>query len=300
MTRQDLMQKISQKPFVLDGAMGTQIIIRKIMPTKCSDYLSIESPHELQQIHRSYLDAGCDAVITNTFGANKFALARHGLTEMVEDINIAAARIARDAAGENAYVLGDIGPTGDFLEPVGSLKPGELKDAFARQAEALIRGDIDAFIVETMADVEEAVIAVQAAKSVSQLPVWASLAFDSTKNGFKTMMGLDVSKGVSRLVEAGVDAVGFNCGKVPIQDYLELAQNYVNEIKRLDANIPLLAEPNAGLPELEERLPVYKVTPGEFAETALKIADLGFSIIGGCCGTGPEHIKALAEKIHSR
>jgi len=166
MSRMSLKERISGGIFLLDGAMGTQLIARGIEVGKCNDYLNVESPDVVSDIHRSYFKAGSDAVLTNTFGANKYALGRHRLAEEAAKINSAGARIARKAGGEEKYVLGDIGPSGDFLEPLGSLKPEELKEAFARQAKALLDGGVDGFIIETMTALDEVTIAIEAVKSV--------------------------------------------------------------------------------------------------------------------------------------
>lgn len=278
----------------MDGAMGTQLIARGVEVGRCCDYLNIEQPDTILEIHRSYFQAGSDAVLTNTFGGNKFALAQHGLGDNVKEINTAAAEIARQAAGDDKYVLGDIGPSADFLEPLGSLKPEELKGAFVEQTKALSAGGVDGFIIETMTALDEVTIAVEAVKSVSgDLPVFASMAFDKVGGGFKTMMGVDVESAVAKMISLGVDAVGFNCGTVSLDEYVELAGRYVAAAK--DALI--FAEPNAGKPELVDGLSVYKVSAEDFAAAAEKIRSAGINVIGGCCGTGPEHIKAMADKL---
>jgi 5-methyltetrahydrofolate--homocysteine methyltransferase len=293
-----LKERISGGLFLLDGAMGTQLIARGIEAGVCSDYLNIESPETIFEIHQAYFRAGSDAVLTNTFGANKYALARHGLSDRVKEINTAAAKIARRAAGAGKYVLGDIGPSGDFLQPLGNLEPEELKNAFIEQAKALSAGGVDGFIIETMASLDEATIAVEAVKSVSgELPVFASFAFDGVAGDFRTMMGVDVKSAVAKMVSLGVDAVGFNCGTVSLDEYVELAKKFVSTVKILDKKVSVFAEPNAGRPELVDGRTVYKVTPEDFAAAAEKIHSAGVSIIGGCCGTGPEHIKAMCEKI---
>ena len=296
MGRISLKERIKQGLFLLDGAMGTQLIARGLEVGKCNDYLNIESPDIVFDIHKAYLEAGGDAVLTNTFGANKYALARHGLGDKVEEINTAASRIARRAAGDGYYVLGDIGPSGDFLEPLGSLKPDELKDAFATQAKALLAGGVDGFIIETMTALDEVAIAIEAVKSVSDLPVFASMAFDKAGDDFKTMMGVDVSGAVSKIASLVVDAVGFNCGGLNMEQYVELANVYASEVK---GQVPLLAEPNAGKPELVDGRAVYKVSPQDFTTAVEKIYSAGINIIGGCCGTGPEHIEAMAKKLRS-
>jgi len=281
---------------LLDGAMGTQLFVAGIEAGKCNDYLNVESPKIVLDIHRAYIEAGSDAVLTNTFGANKYALARHGLVDMVEKINITGGQIARLAAGKDGYVLGDIGPSGDFLEPLGDIKPAELKDAFAQQAKALSAGGVDGFIIETMTALDEMVIAIEAIKSVSKLPIFASMSFDEASGDFRTMMGVSVKEAVSKITSLGVEAVGFNCGKVSLEEYVKLAGKFAS----VSGDAIILAEPNAGKPELIDGRVVYNVSPEDFALAAEKIHKAGVNIIGGCCGTGPEHIKAMADKLKRR
>lgn len=293
MERISLKEKIKNGLLIIDGGMGTQLIVRGVEVGKCCDYLSIESPGLIFDIHKSYFDAGSDAVLTNTFGANKYALSRHGYADMVEKINTAGARIARSAAGPQKYVLGDIGPSGDFLMPIGTVKPGELKAAFAVQAKALAAGGVDGFIIETMMALDETIIAIEAVRSVSHLPLFVSFAFDKTPDGdFRTMMGLDLQNAVNKTIAFDIDAVGFNCGRMKLDDYIELAKNCVALVKKSGHNIAVLAEPNAGMPELVDGMAVYSLKPAKFADAALKIYQAGVSIIGGCCGSAPEHIKA--------
>ncbi len=219
MAKMGLRERIKQGLFLLDGAMGTQLIARGIKVGKCNDYLNVESPDVVSDIHRSYFEAGSNAVITNTFGANRYALGRHGFTEETIKINKAGAQIARRAAGEEKYVLGNIGPSGDFLEPLGSLKPEGLKDAFAEQGKVLWDGGVDGFIIETMTALDEVTIAIEAVKSVSRGgAVLASMSFDRAGDDFKTMMGVDVEAAVAKIVSLGVDAVGFNCGTVSLNE----------------------------------------------------------------------------------
>ena len=255
-------------------------------------------PDIISEIHRAYLRAGSDAVITNTFGANQYALARHGLARETVQINKAGVKIARQAAGNGRYVLGDIGPTGDFLEPLGSLKPAECKNAFARQAEALIAGGADGLIIETMTALDEITIAIEAAKSVcGDLPVFASMSFDKAGNDFRTMMGIGVEAMVAKIIPLGVDAIGFNCGTTTLDEYVELADKLFTAVRNISDDVLIFAQPNAGKPELVDGKAVYKVSPEDFAAAAEKIHSTGISIIGGCCGTSPEHIKALADRI---
>jgi 5-methyltetrahydrofolate--homocysteine methyltransferase len=298
MARASLKERIRQDLFLLDGAMGTQLMAHGIEAGRCYDYQNIESPDIVLGIHRAYLRAGSDAVLTNTFGANKYALSRHGFDENVEEINTAGAEIARRAAGEKKYVLGDIGPSGDFLEPLGNLSSEGLRDAFARQAKALLEGAVDGFIIESMMALEEVTIAIEAARSVGDdLPVFASMAFGRAGDDFKTMMGVDVETAVSKILSLGVDAVGFNCGSMSLEDYVELAGRYAAAVKTSGHAVVIYAEPNAGKPELVEGKAVYRVSPEDFAAAAERIHSAGVNIIGGCCGTGPAHIKAISKKL---
>jgi len=300
MARVSLRERIKQDLFLLDGAMGTELIARGVEVGKCNDYLNIEQPDIIADIHRSYFEAGSDAVIANTFGANKYVLDRHGFAEETIKINRAGIQIARDAAGENKYVLGDIGPSGDFLEPLGPLKAQDLKDAYIQQANALLDGGVDGFIIETMTAIEETAVAIEAVKSVgADLPVFASMSFDKAGDDFKTMMGVDVEAAVTKIVSLGVDAVGFNCGTLSLDGYIELAKKYVSAARALSADVLIYAEPNAGRPELVEDRAVYKVSPEDFAQMVEKIHAAGVNLVGGCCGTSPAHIRATAEKLKS-
>jgi len=308
MSRINLKDRLKERLFLLDGAMGTELIARGIQPGTCNDFLNVESPDIVFDIHCSYFRVGSDAVLTNTFGANKYALARHGLAGRAEEINRAGAHIARRAAGEQQYVLGDIGPSGDFLQPLGNLQPEQLKAAFAEQAQGLLAGGVDGFIIETMTALDEAKIAIEAVKSVcGKLPVFVSFAFDRAGSDFRTMMGVDVETAVTKMVSLGVDAVGFNCGTVSLDEYIELAKKYVSVAKALEKNqvtgderrVTIFAEPNAGKPELVDGRVVYKVSPEDFAAAAVKIHSIGVNIIGGCCGTRPEHIAAVSKRLRS-
>lgn len=297
MGRAGLESRVKEGLFLLDGAMGTQLMARGIEVGKCGDYLNIDSGDVVFDVHKAYFAAGSDAVVTNTFGANKYALARYGLGGMVEEINNTGAQIARRAAGQGRYVLGDIGPSGDFLEPLGGLRAEDLRAVFAEQAVGLLAGGVDGFIIETMTAVEEAAAAVEAVKSVCDLPVFVSIAFDKAGSDFKTMMGAGVEEAVSRMASLGVSGVGFNCGKMEIEDYIGLAGKYVSAIKAANSDLAVLAEPNAGLPELVDGRAEYKLSPGDFAKACEKIHSAGVNIIGGCCGTSPAHIEALARTL---
>ena len=296
-----LKDRIKKGLFLLDGAMGTQLIARGITAGKCISFLNIESPQVVLDIQSSYIRAGSDAVITNTFGANRYALARYKLNGEMARINKSGAEIARRAAGRDKYVLGNIGPSGEFLEPIGTLKEAELKQAFIEQAEALSAGGVDGFIIETMTALDEITVAIDAVKLVTgTLPVFASMAFDRVKDGFRTSMGVDVSSAVSAIIEKGVDAAGFNCGRIPVGEYEKLAVEYCALAKALGEGVAVFAEPNAGEPELRSGKTVYSLLPEDFAAEMQVVYQAGVHIIGGCCGTGPEHIKAIAELLKAK
>jgi 5-methyltetrahydrofolate--homocysteine methyltransferase len=296
MSRPELAQAI-KGGLLLDGAMGTELIARGVEGPVCTDQLSRTRPDLILGIHRAYFEAGSGAVLTNSFGASAIALARHGLADSAADINKAAAVLAREAAGEDRYVLGDIGPCTELLEPYGTLEAGRLREAFAGQAAALSAGGVDGFLVESMTAVEEAVVGVEAVRGVCGLPVFASLAFDSAGGSFRTMMGVDVDTAVDRLLDAGVVAVGFNCGRATLDEYVELAGRFVSKVGSSGSGAAVLAEPNAGLPSVEGGRVVYGVTAREFAAAVASIREAGVSIIGGCCGTGPSHIAAAAAAL---
>jgi len=298
MPKTNLKERIKQGPLVLDGAMGTELIARGIQAGACNEYLNIDSAGIISDIHNTYLRSGSDAIITNTFGANKYALARHGFAEEAARINKAGAELARQVAGEEKYVLGNIGPSGDFLEPLGALNTDELNNAFIAQAEALLAGGVDGFIIETMTAPDETIIAIEAAKSIAgNQPVLVSMSFDKAGESFKTMMGVDVEDAVSRIVPLNVDAIGFNCGTLSLDQYVALSKQFVTAVRALSDDVAICAEPNAGKPELIDDKAAYKVSPEDFASMTEKIHSAGISIIGGCCGTGPAHIEAMAKKI---
>ncbi len=298
MSRPKLTERIRQGVFLLDGAMGTQLFARGVEPGSCNDLLNVKSPDIVLDIHRAYFKAGSDAVLTNTFGANRYALARHGCADRTLEINKAGAEVARRAAGEDCYVLGDIGPTGDFLEPLGSLRAEQVKDAFTEQVNGLRQGGVDGLIIETMTALDELEIAITAARTAGGgLPVFASMSFDKGAAGFRTMMGVDVPTAISKMLSLGVGAVGFNCGTGTLDDYVELSKAFVAGVRSCGKKTPVFAEPNAGKPALVDGQAVYLVMPDEFTAACRRILDAGIRILGGCCGTGPQHILAMAQTL---
>ncbi len=298
MSKKTLKEKLSSGLLFVDGAMGTQLMAKGVEAGKCNDYLNIESPQIITDIHRSYFDAGSDAVYTNTFGANEITLGRHNFADKVEEINAAAVKNAKQAAqsvGGDKYVIGDIGPCGDFLKPLGTLEPEVLMAAYARQAKALCNAGVDGFVVETFMAIDEAAEAVKGIKSVCDLPVFVSMSFDAAGSDFRTMMGANVEMEVAIFGDLGVDAIGFNCGTLKMEQYLHLTEKFVKLLK--GTNVSLLAKPNGGKPELVDGKAIYKLQADEFGDWLVKIHGAGACVVGGCCGTSPAHIQAMTTKI---
>jgi len=301
MSKKTLKEKLSGGLLFVDGAMGTQLMAKGIQAGQCNDYLNIESPKIITDIHRDYYNAGSDAVYTNTFGANEITLGRHNLADKVEEINAAAVKNARQAAqsvGGNRYIIGDIGPCGDFLKPLGTLEPEVLMAAYARQAKALYNAGVDGFVVETFMAADEAAEAVKAIKSVCDLPVFVSFAFDSAGSDFRTMMGASVEMEIAIFAGLSVDAVGFNCGTLKMEQYLQLTEKFAKLLR--DSNIALLAKPNGGKPELVDGKAIYKLQAEEFGDWLKKIHKAGASVVGGCCGTSPAHINSMTKKLNEK
>ena len=297
MARLPLIDRIKQGVFFIDGAMGTELMAHGAKPGQCNDALNIDDAGIaiVAAVHESYFTAGCDAVITNTFGANGVSLGRHGLADKAVEINRAGAEIARGAAGDDKYVLGDIGPCGDFLEPLGMLKADDLREIFKLQAQGLADGGVDGFIIETMTALDEIEVAIKAVKAVSDLPIFASLAYDPAGDEFRTMMGVDPAAAVARLGGLGITAIGFNCGTLDMDGYIGLAKAYAEILA--GSNVTLIAEPNAGRPELLDGKAVYTLPAEDFAAAAEKIRKAGATIMGGCCGTSPTYIKAMIDRL---
>jgi len=288
----DFLSKVNERIVVLDGAMGTELDRRGMPAGYCPELWNVEQPEKVREIHRAYIDAGSDAVLTNTFGGNRLKLAAYELADRAHELNVRAAEIARWEAGDDHFVLGDIGPTGLFMEPLGTTSYNEFYEAFAEQVEAFVAGGADAVIVETMSAVEEAVAAVRAAKAACSLPVLALMGFnrDADGEGFHTIMGVDIERAVNELSEAGADAVGTNCWNPP-GEMCEI----VRRIRQF-TDKPVVAEPNAGQPKLVDGKTVFDETPEAMADGVEELVGAGSRIIGGCCGTTPEHIRLMVSR----
>lgn len=276
---------------ISDGAMGTELQKRGSNPNSCPEELNFAQPELIQAIHRDYYEAGSDLVETNSFGANRIRLSLHQLEDRVEDFAKKAAELARGVCPKGKYVAGSIGPTGEVLEPMGTLTLEDAYDAFVQQAKALAEGGVDILFVETMMSIEEAETAVKAAKESTNLPVSATMTFEAGPAGLRTMWGVDIKTAVERLTLAGADIIGSNCGR-GFDEMIEV----VKEMRPL-TDKPILAQANAGIPEWVNGVSVYKETPEVILPKAEQLLRLGVNIIGGCCGTGPEHIRAIHKLV---
>lgn len=275
-------------PLVMDGAMGTMIFNALPDYKGNLELLNIERPDVIASIHKLYIDAGADIIETNTFGGNALKLHEAGLDSRCEEINKAAAMLAKDVARGKAFVAGSVGPTGTLVEPMGITQPETVYNAFRRQIQGLVAGGADCIAIETMTDLQEARLALLAAKDVTDIPVICSMTFEA--NG-KTVTGSDIVTALATLSQMGADVVGANCSMGP-DGLVELFKGAIAQLNEL--GVPLSVWANAGLPELVDGKAVYSLSPRRFASLSLEFAQMGFSIIGGCCGTTPEHIKMLA------
>jgi methionine synthase I (cobalamin-dependent)/5,10-methylenetetrahydrofolate reductase len=275
---------------VFDGAMGTMLYGRGIFLNVCYDELALRQPDLVREIHREYVKAGAELLETNTFGANPIKLAHYGLSAETERINAAAARVAREAAGGRAVVMGAIGPLGVRVEPYGETGLDQAQAAFARQAAGLLEGGVDGFILETFSDVSEIGAAVKAVRSLSTLPIIAQM---TVGNDGKTHYGTDPVVFGPALAAMGVDGIGVNCSVGP-HGVLEAIEKLARVV-----TLPLSAQPNAGLPREVEDRKIYMASPEYMGTYAKRMAEAGARFVGGCCGTTPEHIKAIAGFVHS-
>lgn len=292
-TRPSLLEALSRRPLLCDGAMGTQLIAAGLAPGECGERWNVDHPEAVEAIHRRYRDAGCDLLTTNSFGGTAHTLARHALDDRTFELNKAGAIAARRAGGERAYVLGDIGPFGDFLAPVGDFDESQVADFFTAQAAALAAGGVDAFVVETMSDPAEMTLAIRAAKSL-HLPVIATYSFNLAGDSFRTMMGATVEQTVKAALEAGADVVGSNCGTgLSLDQYLRLADQLV----KAAGTAPVILQPNAGAPRDDNGKLIYDASPKQMADIVPRLLGAGVRIIGGCCGTTPDHLKAMRQSI---
>jgi 5-methyltetrahydrofolate--homocysteine methyltransferase len=285
---------LSENKYILtEGAMGTMLFAAGLTQGYSPEFWNVEQPEKVAAVHQAYLDAGAQILLTNTFGGNRFRLALHNAQDRVAELNRAAVELLQkvtQAAGRPILVAGDIGPTGQVLKPYGEMSFEEARAAFAEQAAALIRPGVHLIWIETMADLEEVRAAVEGVRQVSQeIPIMTTMTFDTRG---RTMMGVTPEKAVTTMVSFGATAVGGNCGNGP--------DEILGVIKKMHATLPeaiLVAKANAGVPTLVGGRPVYDATPADMAEYAVKVFHAGARIIGACCGSTPDHIKAIAQAL---
>lgn len=285
-----LIQRLLQNaPVVTDGAWGTQLQARGLTAGECPDAWNLSHPDLVEEIARAYVEAGSQVILTNTFRANRLALAGYGLTEKVAQINRAGVEISRRAAAGRACVFASMGPSGKMLM-MGNVSEDELRRAFWEQAHVLAEAGAEAIVFETITDLAEAKLAVAAALDTG-LPLVASMVFDSGKDKDRTMMGAAPEQAAEELAAVGADVIGANCG-LGIASYIPICQRLCAATNR-----PIWIKANAGLPEMIQGRAVYRTTPDEFAGHLPALVKAGASFIGGCCGTGPEFVKAIKMEI---
>jgi len=270
-----------------DGAMGTMLQAAGLEKRHAPEEWNLTHPEKVLAVHRGYIDAGSEMILTNSFGANRIRLAKYGLEEKVYELNRRAAELAREAG--DALVAGSMGPTGEFFPPLGTLTFQEAREAFAEQAKGLADGGADLLIIETMADLKEVEAAINGARESTALPLVCTMTFDTKLH---TVMGVSPKKAVETLGSWGVEAIGANCGTGPQE-----VEKVMEEMKEACPEAVLVAQPNAGLPRLVQGRTQYDATPEVMADYALRYAELGVRIIGACCGSRPQHIAAMARAL---
>lgn len=280
-----------EQPILLDGSMGTQLAAAGV-PMGGQSCLS--HPGAVAAIHRHYADIGVDLIITNTLTMNRIFIETHKVGVDVRDVNLTGARLARESIHQGQYVLGDISSTGKLLKPNGHLSESDAYESFKEQAAILAEGGVDGLIIETMTDLKEALSALRACKTTG-LPVIVSVSFETVKNGGRTVMGNTARDCAQALAAESPAALGTNCGGITPQEMADIVLN-LREV----TSLPIIVEPNAGLPRFVAGKTVFEMSPADFASGVIKCIEAGASLVGGCCGTSPAHIQALADLLRSR
>jgi 5-methyltetrahydrofolate--homocysteine methyltransferase len=276
-----------------DGAMGTMLFNEGLIPGECPEKINLEKPGLLEKIAELYCTAGADIIQTNSFGGSPLKLAQYSLEDDTEKINISAVDAVKCGTKGKAYISGSCGPCGQLIKPYGDIEPETIFENFKRQIRALINAGVDLITVETMTDLSEAVLAIKASKSVSEsIPVAATMTFDHTPKRFFTIMGTNIRDAIDGLIDAGADIVGSNCGN-GIENMILIAEEF-----KKHSSVPVMIQSNAGLPVLDGDNVVYPETPEFMVEKCRKLLDAGVNIIGGCCGTTPDHISAIAKVVN--
>jgi 5-methyltetrahydrofolate--homocysteine methyltransferase len=277
------------EPILLDGAMGTQLAQAGL---KMGGQSNVTHPKEVLAIHQQYADCGVHMLITNTLTMNRIYIEAHNIDVDVREVNRAGVKLAKSAIREGQYVLGDVSSTGKMLEPYGDLSESNAYEAFKEQATVLAEGGVDGFIIETMFDLREALCALRACRNLAPLPVIASMAFTTSEKGGRTLMGNSATECATLLTKAGASAIGGNCGDLDPSQMAEVVC-----LLKQATSLPVLAEPNAGKPKLVGNQTVFDMSPTEFASGISKCLQAGAQLVGGCCGTSPAHIRAVAAAL---
>ncbi|UCE61179.1 MAG: homocysteine S-methyltransferase family protein [Phycisphaerales bacterium] len=288
-----LLERVKQGDVLVgDGAMGTLLFQKGLEAGACPESINLTRPEVLEEIAERYLGAGAEILETNTFGGSPIKLSMSGLAEQAEEINRSAVRAVRKIAGNRAYVSGSCGPTGKLLKPYGDADPEDLRESFRVQIGTLVEAGVDVICIETMTDLAEAKLALAGAREVSAtIPIMATMTFDATPRGFFTIMGVSVQAAASGLREAGADIIGSNCGN-GIENMIAIAKGF-----RSCCDAPLIIQSNAGLPKTVGGTLEYDEMPEFMADKSRELIDIGVSVIGGCCGTTPEHTRAIRELV---
>jgi 5-methyltetrahydrofolate--homocysteine methyltransferase len=279
-----------KRVLIADGGWGTELQKRGLPPGEPPEVWNIGRPEEVGAVALSYVEAGADIILSNTFGGSSLKLAKVHLEDKLIEINRQGATISKKAAGDRALVFASIGPSGEFMAPVGAVSEEDMMKGFAEQAKALAEGGADGIVVETMMDLAEAKTALLAARQSTSLPVAVTMTFNKGPKGFATMMGIRPEQAVAELEKAGADIVGANCG-AGIDQMIDLMK-----LMRSATALPLWCKPNAGLPELIDGKTVYRETPEMMASKLRALVQAGANIVGGCCGTTPTHIRAFVRE----
>lgn len=291
-----LLERISNgRILVGDGAMGTMLFARGLQTGDCPEKWNLEHPEQLEEIARLYHQAGADIISTNTFGGSALKLQQYDLGDRTEEINAAAVHAVRNAIGNAGYLSVSCGPSGQMIEPLGDVSQNQVYESFLRQLRGATQTQVDLICIETMTDLSEALLALKAAKEAAPgIPVAVTMTFDETPNGFYTMMGVGILQAALELTKAGADFVGSNCGN-GIKNMIKIAREF-----KACSSTPMMIQSNAGLPVLSGDSLTYPETPDFMAEQCRELVALGVSIIGGCCGTTPEHITAIKAIVDAR
>ena len=276
---------------VSDGATGTYLQSHGLEPGGCPEEFNVTQPATVRKMAAEYFEAGSDIVLTNSFGGTKFMLEKYGNGDRVEEFNAMAAQHVNAVAPASGIVAGSVGPTGEFVSPLGDVSKSEMKDAFTEQVIALEKGGADTIVIETMTAIEEAVLAVRSAKDNTKLPVIVTMTFDKGPRGLFTMMGITPKEAVIQLENEGADVVGSNCGN-GIDVMLEVAR----EMREAASGYTIIHS-NAGIPVIRKGQVVYPEDPDYMASRFYRMVKMGINIVGGCCGTTPRHIKSICREV---